>query len=86
MWGIPYDEYMLHEMSTMGGGSYDFYGFGLDGCVYAGTYLFESQRLLYLASDGRIRVLPKALLESFMAAEEVAEELELSWSGADLLN
>lgn len=87
MWGIPYEEYMLfHEMSTMGAGGQDFYGFGHDDRVYAGTYLFIEGETLYVASEGRIRILPKMLLEGFMASEEVAADLEHESWGGDALN
>lgn len=87
MWGIPYDEYMLlNDMSVLGSNSYDFYGFGMNGRVYAGTYLFEDDNCLFMANGGRIRVLPKALLESFMAADTVSDEMDYDWLGPDLLN
>jgi hypothetical protein len=87
MWGISYEEYMLfHEMSTMGVGSRDFYGFGDNGRVYAGTYLFAAGEALYVASEGKIRMLPKALIGGFMASDEVADEVEFELAGDDLLN
>ena len=87
MWGILYEEYILfNEMSTMGAGSCDFHGFGDDGRVYAGAYLFSSGEGFYIAAEGRIRMLPKSLLEGFMASEQVADQVEFELAVNDTLN
>ena len=87
MWGISYEEYMLlNEMSTMSAGSLDFHGFGDDGRVYVGVFLFSAGEAFYVAAEGQVRMLPKALLEGFMASEQVADEVEFELAVNDTLN
>lgn len=87
MWGISYDEYMmLHDASTLGSGGYDFVGFGTDGRVYSGYYLFASEQMLYVATQGRVRALPKGLLQELMADELIYEEIAYELPGDGALN
>lgn len=87
MWGIPYDDYMLlNEMSTMSAGSRDLHAFGNDGLVYVGSFLFSTGEAFYVAAEGRVRMLPKALLQGFMASEQVADQVEFELAVNDTRN